>query len=216
MTRQGGRPRGRQRLAALLPSAPRGATAARTPFVLLVVVLLGSGLIALLLLNSALNQGSFELSKLERKTSELTDEQQALQQEVDGYSAPDQLARRARKLGMVPGGIPAFLLPDGTVRGKPGVAASEGAPLAASAGPSPLGPSGGPPAPVPQAAPVPEAARMPLGPLAPSSPDATASPGPMATPVVPAAVLTDSPSPSASASRASGRSAALAPTTSGR
>ncbi|QHC21639.1 septum formation initiator family protein [Streptomyces sp. GS7] len=228
MTRQGGRPRGRQRLAALLPSAPRGATAARTPFVLLVVVLLGSGLIALLLLNSALNQGSFELSKLERKTSELTDEQQALQQEVDGYSAPDELARRARKLGMVPGGIPVFLLPDGTVRGKPGVAASEGAPLAASAEPSPLGPSGGPPAPVPQAAPVPqtapvsqaapapEAARMPLSPLAPSTPGATASPGPMATPVVPAAVLTDSPSPSASASRASGRSAALAPTTSGR
>ncbi|GGU54242.1 membrane protein [Streptomyces albospinus] len=216
MTRQGGRPRGKQRLAALLPSAPRGGTAARTPFVLLVVVLLGSGLITLLLLNSALNQGSFELSKLERKTSELTDEQQALQQEVDGYSAPGELARRARKLGMVPGGIPVFLLPDGTVRGKPGVASSEEAPLSASAGPSPLGPSGEPPAPSPQAAAMPEAARWPLGPLAPSTPGATAFPGPMATPVVPAAVLTDSPSPSVPAVPASGRSAAHSPTTSGR
>nr|WP_235217601.1 septum formation initiator family protein [Streptomyces noursei] len=126
-------------MTALLPSVPRGGTAARTPFVLLVVVLLGSGLITLLLLNSALNQGSFELSKLERKTGELTDEQQALQQEVDGYSAPDALARRARKLGMVPGGNPAFLMPDGTVRGAPGPVSSTGAALSASAGPA-LGP----------------------------------------------------------------------------
>ncbi|UNO42579.1 septum formation initiator family protein [Streptomyces sp. MST-110588] len=108
---------GAGRLTGLLHSG-RG-TAARTPFVLLVVVLLGSGLITLLLLNSSLNQGSFELSRLEKKTNELTDERQALQQEVDAYSAPGALEERARRLGMVPGGNPAFLEPDGTVRGKP-------------------------------------------------------------------------------------------------
>ncbi|MEI5133100.1 septum formation initiator family protein [Streptomyces libani] len=134
-------PRGRQkRLAALFPSgAGARGTAARTPFVLLIVVLLGSGLITLLLLNSALNQGSFELSKLEKQTEELTDEQQALQQDVDAYSAPGALERRARKLGMVPGGTPVFLLPDGTVRGRPSVAGPTGAPLSSSAAPSPLG-----------------------------------------------------------------------------
>ncbi|MFH8569647.1 septum formation initiator family protein [Streptomyces sp. NPDC017993] len=124
------------RLSALFPSS--AGSAARTPFVLLVVVLLGSGLITLLLLNSALNQGSFELSNLEKKTDELTDEQQALQQQVDGYSAPGALERRARELGMVPGGNPAFLLPDGTVLGKPGKAGSAMSPMGAG-GPEGLG-----------------------------------------------------------------------------
>jgi cell division protein FtsB len=103
------------RLARLVPT--RSATAARTPFVLLIVLLLGSGLIALLLLNSALNEGSFKLSRLKKQTTELTDQQQTLQQEVDAYSAPDALEQRARELGMVPGGSPRFLDPHGTVRG---------------------------------------------------------------------------------------------------
>lgn len=119
------------RLARLMPSGP--STAARTPFVLLVVVLLGGGLITLLLLNSALNQGSFKLSELKRKTTELTDEQQALQRDVEDRSAPGALERRARELGMVPGGSPAFLDPDGTVRGVPGEATALPSP-----GPSPM------------------------------------------------------------------------------
>ncbi|MET8608347.1 septum formation initiator family protein [Streptomyces rubiginosohelvolus] len=106
------------RLARLMPSTGPS-TAARTPFVLLVVLLLGGGLITLLLLNSALNEGSFRLSELKRDTTELTDEQQALQRDVDSRSQPDALEKRARELGMVPGGSPAFLNPDGTVRGKP-------------------------------------------------------------------------------------------------
>ncbi|MEU7583420.1 septum formation initiator family protein [Streptomyces sp. NPDC041068] len=109
------------RLARLLPQGPT--QAARTPFVLLVVLLLGGGLITLLILNSSLNEGSFQLSELKKETKELTEEEQELQRDVDGYAAPDALQRRARELGMVPGGDPAFLNPDGTVRGVPGVAA---------------------------------------------------------------------------------------------
>ncbi|WP_369143758.1 septum formation initiator family protein [Streptomyces sp. R44] len=108
------------RLGRLMPSGP--SSAARTPFVLLVFVLLGGGLISLLLLNSALNQGSFKLNELKNKTTELTDEEQALQRDVDDYAAPDALERRARELGMVPGGSPAFLGPDGKVLGEPSVA----------------------------------------------------------------------------------------------
>jgi len=109
-----------QRLSRLARLVPAGAsTAARTPFVLLVVLILGAGLLGLLLLNAAVNQGSFRLSKLEKQTDELTDEQQALQQEVDSYSAPGALEKRARDLGLVPGGTPAFLEYDGTVKGKP-------------------------------------------------------------------------------------------------
>jgi type II secretory pathway pseudopilin PulG len=121
-----------------MPSRP--STAARTPFVLLVVLLLSGGLITLLLLNSSLSQGSFELSELKKKTTELTDEQQALQRDVDRHSAPDALERRARELGMVPGGGPAFLGPDGKVLGVPRKATAEPLPpppAQPSAAPSP-------------------------------------------------------------------------------
>lgn len=111
------------RLARLLPAG--GGHAARTPFVLLVVLLLGGGLIGLLVLNSALSEGSFHLDDLQRDTKSLTDEEQALQRDVDTYSAPDALQRRARELGMMPGGDPAFLNPDGSVKGVPGTAAQQ-------------------------------------------------------------------------------------------
>ncbi|MDX3527193.1 septum formation initiator family protein [Streptomyces sp. ID05-39B] len=109
------------RLARLFPARPR--QAARTPFVLLVVLLLGGGLIGLLVLNSALSEGSFKMDDLQKDTKSLTDEEQALQRDIDSYSAPDALQRRARELGMVPGGDPAFLDPNGTVKGVPSAAA---------------------------------------------------------------------------------------------
>ncbi|MGW2183146.1 septum formation initiator family protein [Streptomyces sp. NPDC001732] len=131
MSRPAGQLKGRAaRLARLMPSGP--SKAARTPFVLLVVLLLGGGLITLLVLNSALNEGSFRLSELKKRTTELTDEQQALQRDVDNYSKPDALERRARELGMVPGGSPAFLGPNGKVRGVPAEASAEPSPPPAS------------------------------------------------------------------------------------
>ncbi|MET7485771.1 hypothetical protein [Streptomyces sp. NPDC005538] len=105
------------RLARLFPTGP--GQAARTPFVLLVVLLLGGGLIGLLVLNSALSEGQFKLDDLQKQTKSLTDEEQALQRDIDAYSAPDALQRRAHELGMVPGGDPAFLDPNGTVKGVP-------------------------------------------------------------------------------------------------
>ncbi|CAL9315313.1 septum formation initiator family protein [Streptomyces sp. SudanB182_2057] len=121
------------RLARLFPAGR--ARAARTPFVLLVVLLLGGGLIGLLVLNSALSEGSFELADLRKRTKTLTDEEQALQRDIDAYSAPDALQRRARELGMVPGGDPAFLAPDGTVKGVPSAAPGPAALSAPAAAP---------------------------------------------------------------------------------
>ncbi|MFI7234037.1 septum formation initiator [Streptomyces cyaneofuscatus] len=166
------------RLARLMPSASPS-SAARTPFVLLVVLLLGGGLITLLLLNSALNEGSFRLSKLKRDTTELTDEQQALQRDVDSYSQPDALERRARELGMVPGGSPAFLNPDGTVRGVPRKATAP-----------PPSPS---PAPTPSAEPTPEGGAQADG-TDPAAPSGSASPSPGA-PAEPEAQGATSPAP---------------------
>ncbi|WP_431951356.1 septum formation initiator family protein [Actinacidiphila sp. bgisy167] len=119
----------------------RRSSAARSPFVLLIVLLLGGGLITLLLLNSAVNRDSFKLSDLQRKTTQYTDEEQALQQEVDRYAEPDALDEQARELGMVPGGNPAFLAPDGTVLGSPGAAPYVPAPSPSTA-PATVRPSG--------------------------------------------------------------------------
>ncbi|MBD0691629.1 septum formation initiator family protein [Streptomyces sp. CBMA123] len=96
----------------------------RTPFAVLVVVLLAAGLLGLLALNTALNEGSFELSRLQKQTTKATDEQQSLQHEIDQSSAPDALAKRAAELGMVPAGGMAFLdVPNGgKVLGTPGPA----------------------------------------------------------------------------------------------
>ncbi|GHC65394.1 septum formation initiator family protein [Streptomyces flavofungini] len=171
------------RLARLLPGGP--SQAARTPFVLLVVLLLGGGLITLLILNSSLNEGSFQLTKLKKETQELTDEEQELQKDVDEYAAPDALQRRARELGLVPGGDPAFLNPDGTVRGKPGVAPGSSA-VRESAARRPVPVSAPPPATQPPAAPVPEPTAA-ASPSAPTGPGTPPGPRPPATPQAPAA-----------------------------
>ncbi len=152
------------RLARLLPAGR--ARAARTPFVLLVVLLLGGGLIVLLVLNSALSEGSFRLDDLKEETKNLTDQEQALQRDVDAYSAPQALQRRARELGMVPGGDPAFLAPDGTVKGSAGPASGPATPLVVApealiGPPEPLAtttPAVPPPAPPRRAPPRPHAA----------------------------------------------------------
>jgi hypothetical protein len=110
------------------------------------VTLLAGGLISLLLLNSAVNQDSFELNKLQKETTGYTDEQQQLQQEVDGYAAPGSLAGRAGRLGMVPGSDPAFLTPAGGVHGSPSPATGTPAPPSpAPSTPSPRTSSGSAP-----------------------------------------------------------------------
>ncbi|MFF4352325.1 septum formation initiator family protein [Streptomyces sp. NPDC001530] len=172
------------RLARLLPAG--AGQAARTPFVLLVVLLLGGGLIGLLVLNSALSEGAFRLDDLQKDTKSLTDEEQALQRDVDDYSAPDALQRRARELGMVPGGDPAFLNPDGTVKGVPGAAQQSSVRI-----PMPLAPEVLAPAPSRTPAPTPS----PTPP--PAAQPSAAVPSPQAT--------TPAPTPSAQPSTTPGR-----------
>ncbi|MFC8830744.1 septum formation initiator [Streptomyces sp. NPDC057137] len=196
------------RLARLLPTTGPS-TAARTPFVLLVVLLLGGGLITLLLLNSSLNTGSFRLSELRKQTTDLTDEQQALQRDVDNLSAPDALQRRARQLGMVPGGSPAFLAPDGRISGVPSEAdalpytapsAMEAVPPVAPSLPASLAPS------------VTPSASTTGAPTAPSSSGGPTSGAPSSTPSAPAG----SRGAPSTAPRPGPTSGTPTPTTSGR
>jgi hypothetical protein len=91
---------------------------ARTAFVALCLLLLGGGLLTLLLVNTAMANGSFRLHDLQATSDQLTDRQEALRQDIAVQAAPERLAARARALGMVPSGSAAFLrLSDGRVLG---------------------------------------------------------------------------------------------------
>ena len=81
----------------------------KAPFVVLVLLVLGMGLVGLLVLNTSLQQASFELTDLERETAVLRDRQTALAEEAARRAAPGSLADRARSLGMVPNQSPVFL-----------------------------------------------------------------------------------------------------------
>jgi hypothetical protein len=87
-----------------LPSAGAHATTAvplsRTPFVFLIVGLLGGGLLCLLLINTVLDTGSFQITKLQQDNTALAQRTQALQAQIAAEESPARLARRARRLGM--------------------------------------------------------------------------------------------------------------------
>jgi len=92
----------------------------RAPFVALVIGFLATGLIGLLVLNTVIAQNSFRARDLQVSGAALDLTQQRLQREIDAVEAPGALAARARALGMVPAGTPAFIrLRDGKVLGVP-------------------------------------------------------------------------------------------------
>ena len=89
-------------------------------FVALCALLLFAGLIGVLVLNTSMAKGSFELDRLQSTSAALSDTQESLTHDVDAESAPAELARRALALGMVPSRSAAFLrLSDGKILGKP-------------------------------------------------------------------------------------------------
>jgi hypothetical protein len=68
---------------------------------LLVVGLLGGGLLCLLVINTVLATGSFQITALQRGNVALAQREQALQAQVSTEEAPAELASRAYSLGMV-------------------------------------------------------------------------------------------------------------------
>ena len=87
-------------------------------FASICVLLLTVGLIALLLLNTALAKGSLALGDLQRESAVLADTAGNLQEEIDRASASGELARRAAALGMVRSNERAYIdLATGTVTG---------------------------------------------------------------------------------------------------
>ena len=94
--------------------------APRVPFLVLVSLLLVCGIGGLLWVNTSLQQASFTATALEQRANALDAKAQALQMDLARLRAPQRLAQRAKRLGMVPATSPAFIrLSDGQVLGKP-------------------------------------------------------------------------------------------------
>ena len=93
---------------------------ARVPFLLVVIGLFGLGMAGLLMLNTTLQNQAFEARALNRQVTELAYVQADLEQRLDTYASPAELARKASALGMRPNPQPAFLvLPEGRIVGEP-------------------------------------------------------------------------------------------------
>ncbi|MEP6650749.1 MAG: hypothetical protein ABJA74_12705 [Lapillicoccus sp.] len=119
--RDAGRGRGMPRRGQLPPLRVVPAAIRRTGngvFAVLCMALLAAGLFALLMMNTALASGIYQLKTLQAQSGTLTDQQEQLTQVVDDLRSPRNLAARAQQRGMVPAKSMAFVrLTDGAVIG---------------------------------------------------------------------------------------------------
>lgn len=72
----------------------------RTPFVLLVLGLLGGGLICLLVINTTLGTAQFQINHLRQDIVTQSQQEQALQQQVATEESPVSIQKQALRLGM--------------------------------------------------------------------------------------------------------------------
>jgi hypothetical protein len=72
----------------------------RTPFILLVLGLLGGGLVCLLVINTTLAAGSFRISALQQGNAQAAQRVEELQQQVAAEESPASIEQRALRLGL--------------------------------------------------------------------------------------------------------------------
>jgi hypothetical protein len=93
----------------LVPDIKQGAVAADRAFGIFLGAIFTAGLLALLVINTALAQDAFILKDLKQQAQVLTDQREAILREVARKSSPDQLSQSAAQLGMVASTNPRFL-----------------------------------------------------------------------------------------------------------
>jgi hypothetical protein len=74
--------------------------ASRTPFILLVLGLLGGGLLCLGVINTTLSAASYKINALQESNAEASQHAQQLQQQVATEESPTAIEQRALRLGM--------------------------------------------------------------------------------------------------------------------
>ena len=88
------------------PVRPAGAIprsrSPRTPFILLLVGLLGGALVSLLVISTTLAQGAFRITNLQEQNANLVRQEQTLTNEIAQAGNPAVIAKKAEQLGMRP------------------------------------------------------------------------------------------------------------------
>ena len=84
------------------------ARSSRTPFVFLVVGLLGGGLLCLLLINTILDTGSYQITQLQQGNVTLVQQTQELQARIAQEESPTVLAGKAEPAGHAGAGAAAL------------------------------------------------------------------------------------------------------------
>lgn len=102
-----------------LSVVPGLATRRRVPFMLLIAGIMLAAVIGMLVLNISMANGQYSVVGLKGQERSLSQENEALRQEVNFLQAPQNVAKKAAKLGMVEPGVPAAIdLTTGKVTGK--------------------------------------------------------------------------------------------------
>jgi hypothetical protein len=90
-------------------AAAEAPSIARTPFIAVLLGLLGGGLVCLLVINTTLAAASFRISDLQKDNVQLAQQQQTLQQQVASEESPATIEQQAYRLGMRPQSILSFV-----------------------------------------------------------------------------------------------------------
>ncbi|WP_183512185.1 hypothetical protein [Paeniglutamicibacter cryotolerans] len=91
----------------------------RVPFMLLIAGIMLAAVIGMLVLNISMANGQYSVVGFKGQERSLSQENEALRQEVNFLQAPQNVAKKAAKLGMVEPGVPAAIdLATGKVTGK--------------------------------------------------------------------------------------------------
>ena len=93
----------------LVPELESGKQASNKGFVITISSIFISGLLALLIINTALAQDAFKLQQLKQHATVLTDQREAILRQLAEKASPENLAANATKLGMVASVNPRFL-----------------------------------------------------------------------------------------------------------
>ena len=93
----------------LAPEIKNGEVANDRTFIVFLATIFTAGLLSLLVINTALARDAFVLGQLKQQAQVLTDQREAILQEVAAKSSPDKLAQSASELGMVASINPSFL-----------------------------------------------------------------------------------------------------------
>jgi Tfp pilus assembly protein PilN len=96
------RPAGTRPKGARPAGARPRARSSRTPFILLLVGLLGGALVCLLVISTTLAEGSYRITGLQQQNANLAKQESTLTQQVAQASSPAQIAQEAEEFGMRP------------------------------------------------------------------------------------------------------------------